>query len=302
MSPILRVRWTDLLSTLQDIGLNRMIAVGTPALAVLRELGYVAGDPAIKLEAKGLLVFRTWFVLNDDRTASEQIKLDLLSHPVVALVVQVFFGRGPTGRDQLSTLLVHHGIMLPDGKMDDLGPLLGLLSKFGVIKYNKRAGAFVVESTPLGLDAPQHYFVDPSTPYSNIRNLRRILSELQGTTYWLDKHFRKEGLEILIDALDGQKVSNVTIVSGDQNVTVSAKQDFQNARTELGNRGIALEWRVCTDQPFLSSWHDRWLVGSNFNYNIPPVLSIIRGQQSEMIRTTNSPDVSGFLSASKPLP
>lgn len=301
MTPILRVRWTDLLNTLRDIGLNRVVGINTPAISVLRELGYVKADHMFKLDAKGLLVFRSMFVLKDEQTVSEQIKLDLVSHPVVSLVSQVFFGRGPISREQISTLLIHHGIVAPDGKLD-LGPFLGLLSKFGIVKYNKKTASLIIESTPLTPELSQHYFVDPSTPFSNIRNLRRIVAELQGTVYWLDKHFRKEGLEVLIDSLDGQKVSSVTIVSGDQNVTASAKHDFQNARTELGNRGIVLEWRVCTDTSFLSTWHDRWLVGSNINYNIPPVLSIIRGQQSEMIRTANAPDVGSFLAASQQFP
>ena len=125
----------------------------------------------------------------------------------------------------------------------------------------------------------------------------KVIRVCRGDAYWADKHFRKEGLEMLIDGLPYQGVKSVTIISGKDNLTASAKADCFSLQTELAQRQIVLSWRVIESSAF--KWHDRWLVADNQCHNIPPVLAIIRGQRSEILSTEEQLDVQPFIAESK---
>ena len=135
--------------------------------------------------------------------------------------------------------------------------------------------------------------------FSNVYNLRKVIQACRGSIFWIDKHFRKEGLEILLDGLPFEGVSSVTIISGSDNVTQSAKLDYAALKSELSTRSIQLSWRVITDNGF--KWHDRWLLADNQCYNIPPVLAIIRGQRADILQTKMALDTTPFLEASTPI-
>ena len=119
--------------------------------------------------------------------------------------------------------------------------------------------------------------------------IEKVIRACRGDVYWIDKHFRKEGLEMLIDGLPYQGVKSVTIISGKDNLTASAKSDYFSLQTELAQRQIVLNWRVIENSAF--KWHDRWLVADNQCHNIPPVRAIIRGQRSEILSTEERLDI-----------
>lgn len=119
--------------------------------------------------------------------------------------------------------------------------------------------------------------------------IEKVIRACRGDVYWIDKHIRKEGLEMLIDGLPYQGVKSVTIISGKDNLTASAKSDYFSLQTELAQRQIVLNWRVIENSAF--KWHDRWLVADNQCHNIPPVLAIIRGQRSEILSTEERLDI-----------
>lgn len=129
--------------------------------------------------------------------------------------------------------------------------------------------------------------------------MRKVIRACRGDVYWIDKHFRKEGLEMLIDGLPYQGVKSVTIISGKDNLTASAKSDYFILQTELAQRQIVLNWRVIENSAF--KWHDRWLVADNQCHNIPPVLAIIRGQRSEILSTEERLDIQPFFAESIPV-
>ena len=129
--------------------------------------------------------------------------------------------------------------------------------------------------------------------------MRKVIRSCSGDIYWIDKHFRKEGFEILVDGLPYQGVSSVTIISGIEHLTASAKLDYINLQTELAQRQITLSWRTINNSNF--KWHDRWLVANNQCHNIPPVLAIIRGQRAEILTTKERLDIRPFLAESIPV-
>jgi hypothetical protein len=111
-----------------------------------------------------------------------------------------------------------------------------------------------------------------------------VLAEGEGSLSWLDKHFTTAALEALWEAVDGNRVSNVRILSlfmEDYHSGRKVKRDFGHLRTELANRGVTLEWRVI-DSTLIRDTHDRWIVSDTSARNIPNVNAIFSGQHSEL--------------------
>ena len=73
----------------------------------------------------------------------------------------------------------------------------------------------------------------------------------------------------------------------------SAYNDYQLLCSELAERKIVLSWRIIDSKEF--KWHDRWVVADNCCYNIPPVLAIIRGQRSDIVKVKQNLEVKLFL-------
>ena len=165
--------------------------------------------------------------------------------------------------------------------------------------YDKKNKLFTVKMSGDFAEPVKQYFVCPDTPFSNIYNMRKVIRACRGDIYWIDKHFRKEGFEMLIDGLPYQGVTSVTIISGTDNITASAMTDYLNLQAELSKRQITLNWRAIDNTTF--KWHDRWLVADNQCHNIPPVLAIIRGQRAEILSTTERLDVQPFIAESTPV-
>ena len=266
----------------------------------LLEIGFI-DDCDHFITDDGKAYFETLFVHKDEATAADFMRKKLLMHPVVNLIGQVFYGRGQITVEQLKVLLNYHKVSEGEVDYSQTVSLLELLNGHKIIVYSRRNKSFRV-AEPANIDSPiTQYYIDPSTPFSNVYNMRRVLRASKGKVFWVDKHFRKEGFEIIIDGLSNDGVKAVTIISGPDNCTPSAKADYDALRTELRERGMELAWRIITDASFLCKWHDRWIVSDTTCYNIPPVLAIIRGQRSDIIRTENTLDVEPFVDASTPV-
>ena len=251
------------------------------------------------LSEEGKHLFELLFVFPDEASATEQIAQILLKNPVVNLLCQSFYGRGKICVEQLRVLLNYHRVGSKEVDYSDAVVLLGLLNKYGIVVYDKKNKLFTVKMSGDFAEPVKQYFVCPDTPFSNIYNMRKVIRACRGDIYWIDKHFRKEGFEMLIDGLSYQGVTSVTIISGTDNITASAKTDYINLQAELSKRQIKLNWRAIDNTTF--KWHDRWLVADNQCHNIPPVLAIIRGQRAEILSTTECLDVHPFIAESTPV-
>ncbi|MEG2687213.1 MAG: hypothetical protein RR954_08900 [Christensenellaceae bacterium] len=240
--------------------------------------------------------FEVLYIHHDIPLADEHLKLALLKNPVVNLMGQVFYGRGRQSVEQLRDLLNYHKISDKEITYSEVITLLTLLNKFAVLVYDKKNKQFYLKETAGGDTIIPQYYVNPTTPFSNIYNLRKVIRTCRGSVYWIDKHFRKEGFEILLDGLPFDGVSSVTVISGPDNFTQSAKADYSALKSELSARLIVLNWKIITDSAF--KWHDRWLLADNQCHNIPPVLAIIRGQRSDILQTKLQLDIHPFLIAS----
>lgn len=297
----------DIRAVIYDVGTARdCCAFKSEDSFVSRESTFAFLDQAELLQQEsyalsdeGKRLFELLFVFQDEASATEQIAQILLKNPVVNLLCQSFYGRGKISVEQLRILLNYHGVGSKEVDYSDAVALLGMLNKYGIVVYDKRNKLFTVKMTGDFAELVKQYFVCPDTPFSNIYNMRKVIRACRGDIYWVDKHFRKEGFEMLMDGLPYQGVTSVTIISGTDNITASAKNDYLNLRAELSKRQITLNWRVIDNTTF--KWHDRWLVANNQCHNIPPVLAIIRGQRAEILSTTECLDVHPFIAESTPV-
>lgn len=268
------------------------------AFAFLEQTGLLL-EERYALSDAGKELFELLFIFTDTRKANDRIVQILLQNPVVNLLCQSFYGRGKIGVEQLRALLNYHGVGSAEINYSSTVSLLALLNKYGIVVYDKKNKVFTVKKTGTFIEPISQYFICPDTPYSNIYNMRKVIRSCSGDIYWIDKHFRKEGFEILVDGLPYQGVSSVTIISGIEHLTASAKLDYINLQTELAQRQITLSWRTINNSNF--KWHDRWLVANNQCHNIPPVLAIIRGQRAEILTTKERLDIRPFLAESIPV-
>nr|WP_315024200.1 hypothetical protein [uncultured Aminipila sp.] len=249
------------------------------------------------LTSKAKEYYELRFVLDNIEETDLIIQEHLLNNSVVNLIVQVFYGRGNINKLQICNLLNLHHISKEPITEGNISSFVVLLNKYSILTYDKKKSiVYVNEKLPRKNLDIKEYFIEPSTPFSNIYNLRKALRTCKGDIYWLDKHFRKEGLEMIIDGLSSIEVKTVTIISGTDNLTQSAKSDFVRLRDELKNRNIIIDWRIIDDGDF--KWHDRWLISDTNCFNIPPVLALIRGQRSEIIKTESDISITEFVNKS----
>ena len=297
----------DIRTVLYNVGTSRdcrnekLEGTGTqhePSFTFLEEAGLLQNE-CYALSESGRNLFELIFVFTDEAAADDQIVQILLKNPVVNLLCQSFYGRGKVGVEQLRVLLNYHGVGTVEINYSSAVSLLSLLNKYSIVVYDKKNKVFTVKKTGGFTEPISQYFICPDTPYSNIYNMRKVIRSCTGDMYWIDKHFRKEGFEMLVDGLPYQGVTSVTIISGKDNLTASAKTDYVNLQTELAQRQISLSWRIIDNNSF--KWHDRWLVADNQCHNIPPVLAIMRGQRAEILATKERLDIQPFLAESVPI-
>jgi hypothetical protein len=253
---------------------------------------------SVSLTSLGKKYYNQKYIRNDGVEAKRIIGDTLKLHPAVILISQILSGSKNIKRINIYNLLKHHHFYLAFPKDVELNNFLEILKLGGIISYNKNTRDVKVLWQQDIAQIPAHQFISPETPFSNIRRLQEIIKSLKGTAFWIDKHFDKKAFEILADILNASKINSFVIISGDQNKTQSAMNEFLRLKTELHNKGITIEWRIVIDQNILSSFHDRWLCDASNVWNIPPVNTIFKGQESEMLKTSNKPNISKLLKQS----
>lgn len=255
----------------------------------------------------GTRYFQAQFIRGDERSATEVLRDALLGLPPVIAVAQLLDGVAGRTRESVETALRSQGFgqRLKDR---DVGFFVALLNRAGIIRYNKASGAIEILVHPARRqEPPTSVFISPSTPFGNRVWLGRILEEATGDLRWLDKHFTPAAFESLWEAVNGNRVSKVRILSlymADPHAGKKAKRDFENLRIELAARGVTLEWRVI-DSTLIRDTHDRWVIGDSSARNIPNVNAILSGQHSELSLSAQHAELAsvfeGYWSQSQPI-
>ncbi len=177
---------------------------------------------------------------------------------------------------------------------EELFGLFGLQPPRRVQRDKQEAEQIVAKSEQV--ESTKGFVVKPEEPFSNIIKLRQILRGSEEYIWWADLHFTARGLEELIISIDPALIEEVRILSGTANVNQRAKQDFQRFREELLAKGISAEWRILNNFS-----HDRFIISKNLCYNVPPINSLLRGQYSEILQTTNVPPFTKWWQTASPI-
>ena len=284
--------WDAYEALLRAVGEHRTVD-NENDIAFLAALGLIeeAPRPATRtgrptLTTDGSRYFTERFIRKDAEAATQILKVQIAGYPPAAAVVQFLAGIKDADRSTAETVLRSQGI---GGDLTDrkLGSLLMLMGRAGLIKYAKNKGTISVLAQPAAdASPPPSIFVSPETPFGNRAWLRRILQECEGFIYWLDKHFMPTGLEFLWEAADGNRISEIRVLSLalPDNTTKRGVKDYKRLQMELGSRPITFEWRVI-DSKGVKATHDRWVIGQSTARNIPNLNAILSGQHSEINRS-----------------
>ncbi len=136
-------------------------------------------------------------------------------------------------------------------------------------------------------ETPEVLSTSPDKPYTNIYQIKKVISECEDYIYWIDKYFGGSGLDILADALQAEnnQASEVNILTSLEKVDENLRSQFKRLREEMRNKDINVEMKVIGSKKTASSIHDRWLIGKYQAYNIPSPDVIKRNQYSDITKT-----------------
>lgn len=239
------------------------------------------------LTDNGRLVFRQTFVAPDLEAIHQLIHDALLKNPETLVVCQSLYGVPRATKANADSALRSHGFgeATSDRK---LGTLLTILDNFGVISY-VRGTVEVTDSLFVDGTVPPSVFISRETPYSNLLWLTRVLRECDDHIHWIDKHFMPAGLETIADAADGNRISEVQVLSLklEGNSGSRVRRKYVNLQTELSHKGIVFEWRFI-DSTLIRDTHDRWVVGQRTARNLPDVGTILSGNNSEISKSEHA--------------
>lgn len=278
--------WASYEAAIKTIGERRQATVVTE-IPFLREIAFVEQAEPVQLSSTGQKYFDAKYIRLDENSATNILARALLRLPPVLAVAQLLDGVAGASRASIETVLRSQGF--GNGLKDrNIGSFVSLLAQANILRYSKNTGevkilVHVAESE----DPPPSVFISPTTPFGNRAWLRRILREGEGSLSWLDKHFTTAALEVLWEAIDGNRTSNVRIISlylDDYHSGRKVKRDYRDLVTEFKNRSVNLEWRTI-DSKLIRDTHDRWIISDTSARNIPNVNAIFSGQHSELNRS-----------------
>ena len=134
----------------------------------------------------------------------------------------------------------------------------------------------------------QPTLISPDKPFSNRMIMWDTINSCDEYIYWIDKYFSTEGLRILAQSLNKEKVKNIRILISAQKADERIKNTFKHFREEMKNNQVFCEMKAMPDQK-ARDIHDRWIISKNSCFNIPSADIIARGQYSEIKKTSNIP-------------
>ena len=116
-----------------------------------------------------------------------------------------------------------------------------------------------------------------------------VIQSCEEYLYWADKYFSFQGLKLLSQFLDKDKVKELKILTSVDKVDENFKSLFKDFQFEMKNKGVACDCRVIVDSRLKSQIHDRWIISKDQCFNIPSPDTVARGQYSEIKKTENRP-------------
>ena len=119
-------------------------------------------------------------------------------------------------------------------------------------------------------------YLDPATPFSNDLALKRVVRTLKGRIFWWEQHMDRKVLEVLIDDMNPDAVTELRLLSGPANVSQKTKKAFERFVTGERPQGIDCAWRVLPADE-ARDLHARVLFDNDATYELPPLNSALQG-------------------------
>jgi hypothetical protein len=231
------------------------------------------------------------FVFGDLEAAEETHRAALLRQPVTQALIQGLHGRGPVSFEGALHFLARHRLATLENATV-VRALLGVLNAAGIVAWsNQRQTVRILVELPEASSEfePIVRVIERDRPFSNAMHLRQIIRSCEGYLHWAEPHLPRKALESLVSEADGARIKQIKLISRppkDEELALF-KTDWQRFKKEMKALGIAAEWRLVP--PKSLDLHDRYIVGSNTVWNIPPVNSLHKGDYAEAFETPNRP-------------
>ena len=142
----------------------------------------------------------------------------------------------------------------------------------------------------IGIRRKGSFAIDPTTPYSNLINLKdNVFANLSGTIRIVDKHFNSVAVEnlhrLIADSLDSYKA--IDIITSDEMLDSDFNKNFTDFKRELNTAGVEANIKIMNIAD-ASDQHERFIFDDSSAFKIPP-FNIIH-KKSEHITRINVRD------------
>jgi len=131
--------------------------------------------------------------------------------------------------------------------------------------------------------------ITPEDPFKNKIMFGEVIQSCEEYLYWADKYFSIQGLKLLSQFLDKDKVKKLKILTSVDKVDENFRSLFKDFKSEMANKGVLCEMKVIVDSRLKSQIHDRWIISKDQCFNIPSPDIMARGQYSEIKKTESKP-------------
>ena len=284
------VAWDNYERVLKSVAEGEAVKLANWQSGFLESLNFLRkkGDQW-ELSELGRKYYEEKYISSSQTGTTAALKEALLGFPPAEAIVQLLHGVSkPTPANALS-ILKSRGYWRAENKQTFLVHFLLVMNKAGLLVYSKKVGSLRILHNPnVESEVPQNIFIEPTTPYSNLIWLKRVLASAEGFIYWIDKHFTKEALELLWEIADANKIKEIKILSLglEAHLTSTARKEYLRLKTELKAKGIELTWYVI-DSKLIRDTHDRWILSKKEGFNLPDTNTILSGSRSEISSTSN---------------
>jgi hypothetical protein len=252
--------------------------------ALLEILGLLDGG-SLTVEARD--VYEAAFVYANDDATRAACRAVLTRQPITQALLQTLSGRPPMAFDGVLHLLALHHLASVD-EPSVLRRFLATLNELGLVVWSSKnqtvRGAGLEQEI---IEKPRIRVIQPDRPYTNVMHLRYLLRECAEYIWWAEPHLNQKALEPLATEVDPARVSEIHLLSGPTAIDDTTRRDWHRFKKEMAAVNINAEWRVLAKNavPF----HDRYLMGREGAWNVPPVNSLYKGSYAEATRCETRP-------------
>ncbi|MBI2871974.1 MAG: tetratricopeptide repeat protein [Chloroflexi bacterium] len=138
--------------------------------------------------------------------------------------------------------------------------------------------------------------IRPGEQASNLSRLKDTLLSCAEYIWWADLHFDVPGLRLLSEVADSDRIKSIRVLCLLEQVP-KLKKPWGTFEAEMANRGIKAECRTISTRLF----HDRFIIGANVVFNVPPVTAIVAGKFGEILGSPNRPPFEDWWQGASPI-